>query len=191
MEKTIYLDMDGVVANWEKSALEVMDIEPEKIKDLLASPGRLLDKCDMSEVWGKIGEIGTSFWENLELLPWAQDLYDIGKKYGEVLFLTSPGTINKRPNGVAAACHGKIMWAHKYFPETDVIISKNKYHSAGPNKLLVDDTYKKLEPFIGAGGHAYHFPNQWKILAGEIPIEQVLGELERKIQSIDKCYANV
>jgi hypothetical protein len=192
MKRTIYLDMDGVMFDWQGKVLEILGLDKNEWTQILRKDEGALEKnLGKNKVWDAVNRCGIDFWENLELFPWSIDLYDLAKKYGEVLFLSSPGSSNVNPEGVAAACYGKIISVNKYFPNTQVILAKNKYHLAGKGKILVDDSSKKLEPFQEEGGEIYLWPNQWKLISGGVSIDETFKRLETKIEEMEFSHANL
>ena len=86
--KTIYLDVDGVLTNWNRAALKLIgldDTDPDLLQRL--ANGNYGDTNDLEAVipefknqWAKVDRGGYEFWANLELLPWAKDLVSYTKR---------------------------------------------------------------------------------------------------------------
>ena len=191
-EKTILLkiDMDGVVTNWVKGCCETCGLDPEnkKLRNEIKS-GKDMQDIEMNslteeEMWDKILEIGSSWWENLDVLPWANKLIKMLSKHGEVAFLSSPGNLNQHPRSVAEASKGKMEWIYKHFKEIPVILCHAKYLCASPNSILIDDSQKKIDKFVEYGGKAFLWPNQYKLMDGDIDVEETLKELEEQIEKM-------
>lgn len=179
----IAVDLDGVVSHWEKAAAETcgVDYNDEKIREELKNGKRMEEFVGGDpEMWKMIDKEGEAWWENMEKLPWADDLIDILKKESkDLFFLSSP---SKSPT-----CYsGKIKWVIKNYPkmDRDVFLGCKKHLFAGPNTLLVDDTDKKIKKFREYGGHAFKWPCPLSIIDRDVKIEDVLQDLKDYIKEI-------
>ena len=90
----IFLDMDGVIAFWEKSAAKTLDIDinDKEIRDKIKN-GKKMETFvgGDSVMWPKIDKEGTNWWRDMELLPWGMKLYEeLKKKADHFCFLSSP-----------------------------------------------------------------------------------------------------
>lgn len=179
----IGLDLDGCVAFWEKAAVETcgIDYKDEKIREEIKN-GRRIETFVGGDpaMWKMIDAEGEAWWEDMEKLPWADDLIDLLKKESkDLFFLSSP---SKSP-----ICYsGKIKWVLKNYPkmDRDVFLGCKKHMFAGSNTLLVDDTDKKIKEFREYGGHAFKWPCPLSIIDGDIKIEDVLQDLKDYIKEI-------
>ena len=169
----ILVDIDGVCGNFNKSSCKIcdIDIEDDEVRKHLKGGGRIDKFISDEEMWDKINEAGEDFWADMELLPWARDLYNTLEKKGDLLaFLTSPSD-----NPICAA--GKIKWIKKHFDTKNFIITPRKHFCATPNSILVDDTQKKVDQFIKYGGNAFLWPNSLSFEDGDKEIEKVIKDL--------------
>jgi hypothetical protein len=107
------------------------------------------------------------------------------QKLGEVAFLSSGGNIHRRTEGVGIANYGKTQWVAKNFPDSSLILTREKYLCASSNTILIDDTEKKIKQFANYGGNTFHFPHPYKIIDGELEFQDVLKGLERKIERME------
>jgi len=186
----IMLDMDGVMSDWLKGCCEVCDLDSNDesfrndTKAGIEVPDIKSNNITQERMWSKIVEIGSSWWKGLDVLPWANDIHELISKHGEIAFLTSPGNLNKFPESVAEACKGKMEWIYKYFKETPAILCQAKYLCASPNSILIDDSAKKVDEFIEYGGKAFLWPNQYKLMDGEVEIGDTLKRLESAIKNM-------
>jgi len=176
----LFVDLDGVCSDFDTAAAKLCDIdlEDEGIREHLKGNGRIDKYISDEEMWNRIRKEGEDWWANMEILPWAKDLYDMLKKESPmVAFLSSPS------NNPSCAS-GKLMWIKKHFDTKDFIISPRKQFCAGPNTLLIDDTLKKVKEFRKYGGHAFLWPSPLAIMDGDKDIDDVLKELKNYIREI-------
>ena len=61
------------------------------------------------------------------------------------------------------------------------MISRYKEMAASPKSILIDDTYSNLERFESYGGHTFLWPDQFRMIDGDEPFEDVYSKLEKKI----------
>lgn len=187
----IFVDLDGVICNWLKGCCEVCGID-EKSKEFRDEtkagkevPEIKSNNLTDTQMWNKIVEIGSDWWRNLPALPWADELYcTLRDLSDDVAFLSSPGSLQQFPESVSLACKGKMEWISDYFPDAKVILSHSKYLCATPNSILIDDSQKKIDKFIEYGGKAFLWPNQYKLMDGNVDLDKTLEELEEQIEKM-------
>lgn len=143
---TVYLDMDGVVCNFEEKFLP------------LRSPGRKYDK----EIFAKAVIEGKIF-ENLNWMPNGQKLLNHIRSIPgiNVEMLTSVGT-TRDEQGVEAA-RQKTHWLQKhginYHPNFVKMFTEKKAY-ANPFTILIDDRPDCALPFTAAGGHGILYKDE-------------------------------
>lgn len=141
---TIYVDLDGVVFDFEKKALEITGLVMRA-----ANQDRELKR----EFWKRLNahiSAGGKFFEELDLLPDALDLWNYVTPHGAV-FCTATGNVtNAREEKTAAirrhfgndAADKAILVRH----------SADKALHASPSSILIDDRTKSIDPWVEAGG---------------------------------------
>jgi hypothetical protein len=141
MIEKIYLDMDGVLCNFERRYFELY-------KEL---PGSMRDRKEFDLHW--IDVIATKQFETLDWYPGAHELVEACLATGlPIEILTSSGGI-KNHNEVARQKtvwlneNGLGMWKPNVVPGR-----KHKAAYATPNTILVDDTPDVIQAFNAAGG---------------------------------------
>ena len=147
-----FLDVDGVLANFVDGALA-----RHGRSDYHVDCWKFYEKWGMSadQFWEPLQ--GRDFWVNLEVYDHAWQLYMQHVEHSEqVIFVTAP---NRDPECVP----GKLEWLRKHFSATidDVIFTSRKHLLAGPNRLLVDDSFDNCKEFVEHGGQAQLFPQSW------------------------------
>lgn len=158
----IFIDMDGVVADFTKAALALHSIEedPWTKKDNLGvySMEKLLN-ISTNDFWKKIDKATCSFWRNLPLTEDAESLMAIIRNSFEedkIFFLSSPA--------MDPSCYkGKVEWIRKHYPkfERRLILTSHKYLLAREDRILIDDADKNINLWIAAGGKGIIVPRPW------------------------------
>jgi len=144
----LYLDMDGVIANFEKRYIELFG----------ESPGSSRDRKQFSNNWTVFVE-GKNF-ETLNWWPGGPELITYVQKnfsHENVEILTSSGG-NKYHSEVEVQ---KNVWIKKMnlsekWKVNVVAGRKLKAEFATPDSILIDDTLDVIEAFNKAGGIGIH-----------------------------------
>lgn len=130
---TLFLDLDGVLANFDLGCEQLLGISPSKVKDHVD--------------WGRIN--GTpAFYTRLPLMPDARLLWEFCKPY-------SPTILTGIPKSVSTAEVDKRTWVARYLgPDVPVLCcpSADKFQFSGPGRVLVDDWERYRDRWLGAGG---------------------------------------
>jgi len=169
----IFLDLDGVLADWATAAILLHGHVPEAV--LSSWPAGTYDLADVlgisdNEMWRPINDAGASFWADLEPLPWCGDLMSLCMR-------TAPTTILTSPSKDPAAAAGKTMWLQAVFGSSfrDYLIGPAKVACAYPGAVLIDDADKNCETFVASatgvrtGGESIVFPQRWNSKHGLVP----------------------
>lgn len=171
---TVYLDMDGVVADWFGGFVnlfkdQLTKSELKKLK-LYYIKNQFVEDCPIRprEFWSRWKEMSNEnngqFWLDLNPFPWSKRLYDelsSLKLVEEVAFLTSPG------HEYTLCWEQKRQWLKKHIGTDNIVVTTNKYHCARKSSVLIDDTFKHCKKFIEHGGNAVVWPNAFEILEGK------------------------
>jgi len=185
----IYCDLDGVLVNFEKGAMDLINEDlknPENIAELSDNLKKKYSKMvakleelerdltieveDFSmnkEVREQRGVGSTvrnymyprlqnnlEFWSNLEWMPDGKQLWShISNIKPSPIILTAP--MKSDPEG--GDHKGKRLWVEKNIGNVvEVIVERDKWKYAvqesGGQNILIDDTYRKIEPWGEKGG---------------------------------------
>lgn len=153
MNKRILLDMDGVIADFIGAAISL-----HKPKD------STVVNWDFFEQWGLTASdfwtpMGYDFWLNIpktiEAIRIVQ-MCEVAVGPKNVCLLTAPCKTK--------GCRdGKADWIDRHFPRYNDrhLIGAAKNFCSSPNSLLIDDSDKNCEEFVGAGGQVCLYPQPW------------------------------
>jgi 5'(3')-deoxyribonucleotidase len=156
---TLYLDMDGVIADFDEYAARTLGLPP--------SSGIYPD-----EAWYQLASNSRLYRDLIKTL-YADQLVDECKdlantKGYDLKFLTAV----PKGNDVPWAFYDKVVWAQLYFPDIPVMFgpySVDKWKHCQPGDILIDDRPSNIEQWRVSGGVAIHHTN----------IEATLYELSR------------
>jgi 5'(3')-deoxyribonucleotidase len=156
--ETVFVDMDGVLADFVGGVLRLHDIPDTQYNPQGSYDIHTYLKMSASQFWGAIDN-DSRFWETLSLTPEATLLIDLLESltsYKNIYLLSSPAL---HPN----CFYGKAVWIKKHFPEylPKLILTAHKHFLAAPNRLLIDDSDSNVTKFRQAEGLAILFPRKW------------------------------
>ncbi len=136
---TIYLDCDGVLADFDRGAAQVLGMPPREYER----------RHGLKRFWAALAA-APDFFDTLELMPDAMELYE-AVRAREPLILTG------LPRGAWAEPQ-KRRWAARHFPGVKVITTSAalKREHCRPGDALVDDRDKYRALWEGAGGVFIH-----------------------------------
>lgn len=144
----IYLDMDGVIANWTKGvAVATGAYYPQ---GRILKPYELDNQLQRYQIEKAMSS--QDFWENLEKFQWADTLVEIVNSICPTWrFLT-------KANVGANSYGGKAVWIDKYYPQHRdrlVICRGAKTFACKPGDILIDDHPSNIQAWNLAGGRGF------------------------------------
>ncbi|MDA1192867.1 MAG: hypothetical protein O3A46_14430 [Candidatus Poribacteria bacterium] len=162
LNPVIYLDMDGVCADFVTAAVEANGASMDEMRRLWTGDHagefhmHKLIGATLDGFWAKIDERGDAFWSELVEFEWFPDLYRSLREIAPVVFLSSP---SYSPMSLS----GKLVWLQQRFGRTfrDFILTGHKQQLACRGAILIDDYDKNVDAFRRAGGEAILFPQLW------------------------------
>jgi hypothetical protein len=148
MSRQLYLDCDGVLADFDKGATAVLGLDPRAYEK----------KHGLGRFWQKLAS-APDFYFGLPLMPDAMDLFDAVKHLHPVI-------LTGLPRGNWAADQ-KVRWAAKYFPDTKIIttLARDKRDHAREGDVLVDDQVRHRHLWEEVGGVFIHHRNAKETIA--------------------------
>lgn len=155
--RRIYLDMDGVLADWMVAVCRLYGRTWQDVMKVWApGQGHSIHKplnITAEELEHAIDHVDDSFWLDIPIFPWARSLYHICRDIAPTCIVTKP------PRGFKTA-HLKAAWLRQLFgPEfNDFFLGSEKHFFAAPGHVLVDDSEQNCALFREHGGKAVLFP---------------------------------
>lgn len=153
---TIYLDLDDVLVDFTGAALELHGWSWGKYKRQGLATWHLpsVMKITVDEFWEPIQQLGASFWEMLNPLPWFGALIEfVESNFDEWYIATSPSPHH-------SSYVGKLSFLQRAFGFgfNQFVFTNHKHLLANPNAVLVDDRPDNVEQFVVNGGNSILFP---------------------------------
>ena len=141
-DRRLFLDADGVLADFDESARKLLGMSP---KDFIAKHGR-------SEFWERLRK-AKNFYGSLREMPDARQLFEAVKHL-------EPTILTGLPIGTWAAPQ-KVEWAAEHFPGVPIItcLACDKHKHMHPGDVLVDDREKHRATYEAAGVVFVHHAN--------------------------------
>lgn len=145
---TLFLDLDGVLADFDSHAVQVLGLEPAAThpKDFWAAVGRARD-----------------FWENIPPFAYLEEFWTALADYRPIILTGLPAT--KRD----AAERAKRAWVARHLgPDVPVICCwtrEKPLHMRAPGDILVDDRPSNINEWNAAGGVGFVFDGPLPIIA--------------------------
>lgn len=139
MTRQLYLDCDGVLADFDKGATAVLGLPPREFEK----------RHGLGRFWAKLAQ-APDFYFSLPLLPGAMRLFDAVKHLKPVI-------LTGLPRGNWAADQKK-RWAAQHFPGVPIIttMARDKRNHAKPGDVLVDDQLRHAHLWEEMGGVFIH-----------------------------------
>lgn len=135
----LFLDCDGVLADFETRAVEILGMHPRSFEK----------RCGLPAFWRELAR-DPDFYASLPLMPGARRLFDAVRHLDPVILTGCPR------GGWAEA--QKVRWAAEHFPGTRIItcmaVDKRRHGRRGD--VLVDDTLKHRHLWEAMGGTFVH-----------------------------------
>jgi 5'(3')-deoxyribonucleotidase len=148
---TLYLDMDGVLADFDASVQAVLSVTAEDQR-AAALKGRWPDAQ-----WQKL-KSHPNFYRHLPKTDIADQLVALARRFRDELgWDLRVLTAIPRGNDVPDVFQDKIEWMQEYYPDVRVHFgpySKDKQAHARPGDYLVDDRRENCAEWTQAGGLA-------------------------------------
>jgi len=156
----LLLDVDGVLADFVSSACRLCGHDPAEVYSRWTPGDYAFEKLlgmTRNDFYGAIDRAGADFWENLEILPHAKELWQFCRSRADAYFCSTP-------TRDAGSLPGKRAWLAKHFGRdapASTVFTEHKWLLSHPHTLLVDDRDSNVESFRDRkpwGGHAILFP---------------------------------
>ena len=137
--RQLYLDCDGVLADFDKGATAVLGLSPRAFEQ----------RHGLGKFWQKLAQ-APDFYFGLPLMDDAMELFDAVRHLDPIIL-----TGLLRGNWAADQ---KVRWAARYFPDTRIIttMARDKRDHAKEGDVLVDDQTRHRQRWEDVGGVFIH-----------------------------------
>lgn len=128
----LYLDLDGVFADFDQRVIELVGKHPRELPK--------------KELW-KVVYRDKHFFANLDMMPGAMDLWEAAKPFKPIFLTGAPSSDVFRAQ--------KPVWvAEKFGPEWETIVlpRRDKQLYSKPGHVLIDDSEQNIEQWVSKGG---------------------------------------
>ena len=141
--RTVYVDMDGVLADFEGGFYKLSGIGVKNVSD--------------PELWSKIEACGKAkFFSELEWMGGGKEIWQfVANNFLNAKILSALGKSDKIDKQTT---QGKLMWLRHNIPSLqleDIILVDNKHkkrHYSKPGDIIIDDTEIVIQEWIKKGG---------------------------------------
>ncbi len=162
----IYLDMDGVLADFDRGMMELCGMDMSK-QDTT-------DPDERTWMWELVRRTD-HFYARLPLMPHAQELF--ARTYGRYGDRCEILTALPKPERQVLTAHDdKIAWVRQYLSSQIVVHTvqreSKKDFARGPGYILIDDFSKNITAWQEAGGTGIHYTDYQKAVNELAAIEQ-------------------
>jgi hypothetical protein len=139
MNMQLFLDCDGVLADFDSAATSIFGMPPREAEAQIGSDA----------FWARI-RAQRNFYRNLALMPDARELFDEVAALRPIILTGCPAGNWAEPQ--------KVQWAAEHFPGTEMITcrSRDKCRHMSPGDILIDDYLKYRGRWQEAGGRFVH-----------------------------------
>jgi len=159
---TIYIDMDGVVADFDTLAREIVK----------GSNFDTVNERWPNDSWNQI-KSHPHFYRAIPKMPQADAMMRLAERFrdelGWDLYML---TAIPRMNDIPDCFWDKIEWMREYYPNIIVRFgpySEDKQHHCRPGDILVDDRTINCGQWRSSGGHAVQvLPGQYDLALAEL-----------------------
>jgi predicted alpha/beta hydrolase len=140
--RRLYLDCDGVLADFDKGATAILGLPPKAYEK----------RHGLARFWQRLAQ-APDFYFGLPLMSDAMELF-------EAVRHLQPIILTGLPRGNWAA-EQKVRWAAEYFPGTRIIttMARDKRNHAKEGDVLVDDQLRHRGLWQDVGGVFVHHRN--------------------------------
>lgn len=150
----IFLDMDGVLADFDRGVNELCHME--------AAPQDEKHEAGNDDLMWEAIRTADHFYDRLELMPGAKELFGLlWERYGaRVEILTG---IPREERGIVTAAEDKIAWTRRLLSDEvriHTVCRKHKQlYCTGPETILIDDREKTVLEWRDHGGTGILYVN--------------------------------
>lgn len=151
----IFLDMDGVLADFQHGVKTYYDIDLEAMNKMKEVPNILKKKN--SAMWGHIRK-NPQFWNNLKPMDDAQQLWDYFSHLDPIILTAAPSTFSVGSETFLMVGEMKKTWIKRIFNMSDdtrfICTTSSRKHQHvidSHHNVLIDDNTKNISNWTNTG----------------------------------------
>lgn len=158
--KKLYIDMDGVLADFDRGVLELAGMTPTPINGVR-------DAHYDDRMWDAVRKVD-HFYGRLEPMPGARDMFDaLWARYGSACEILTG--IPKPRRNIAHAAEDKLAWVRREL-SGDVVVNivlreQKPDFCAGRDCVLIDDAARNIRDWENMGGTGLLFTGPEAVFA--------------------------
>ena len=154
--KTLFLDMDGVLADFDAGVLSVLGMPADQYRALYGG----------NNFWRDLNNKAPHFYADLPMMPYAANLCTALRMHDPVVLTGA----HFRSDPCKIAEEDKRQWLRRHFPDTGLAETMiacrsedKRLHMRQKGDVLVDDRLKYASLWIDHGGVFVHYadPARW------------------------------
>ncbi len=164
--KKIYIDLDGVLADFDKGVRELCGLEPRYQNGKVST-------IDAGAWWARVAAV-EHFYAKLDLIPGAKEMFDVlYDRYGAACEILS--ALPRPHRGVKYAAEDKTEWVRRLVSEKVVLNlvyrDDKKDFCTGKDCILIDDLEKNIEEWEANGGTGVLFKDPQAVVDAIVQYE--------------------
>lgn len=180
----IYLDLDGVIADFHSAACKV---HGWSVEDPRVHRYNFFEEMGLNEdeFWKPLDNY--DFWMGIPEYRWNEDFVDGLNAIAELTFCSTPSRSSD-------AHKAKIDWIRSkpWYGGEEILLMANKERLANGNVILIDDNERNCGYFSDEGGTSILFPQYWNSYArlpNLIDVHETIRKAKRRLLPEDEvCY---
>ena len=160
---TLFLDMDGVLADFDAGVLSVLGMPAEQYRALYGG----------NAFWRDLNNKAPHFYVDLPMMPYATDLCAALWSYGPIVLTGA----HFRSDPCKIAEEDKRQWLRRHLPDTGLAETMiacrsedKRHHIRAAGDVLIDDRLKYASLWTDHGGVFIHYsdPASWQHTVQEV-----------------------
>jgi hypothetical protein len=146
----IYVDMDGVLTDFELQTKKLTGFTPQQLQD----------QGGDKKMWGEIGKHEIGFWKDMPWMDGSKVFWDFVKKF-------NPKILSAPSRSIDDCKPGKLAWVKNNLGSHVVVVfarASEKMNYADSESILIDDLQKNIDGWKSKGGLGILFKSPQQVI---------------------------